>query len=184
MKGSIDMEKNWDEIRELAGRYGSENLLGGMNCAESVYDALIRSGALDASYDTVAYATGFGGGGGCSGLTCGALSSAILANSSVHGRKNPAEIPKEIRRPELREKLYRRYNNIVSDFVKEFGSGLCGEFSEKLGGYGNEAFRENCRKMCGKAAEIAVEYLRMDAEEARGLKYDMDVIGIKGWTEK
>ena len=122
------MEKNWDEIRELAGKYGSENIKSGMNCSESVFDALIRSGALDTSLDTVAYATGFGGGGGCAGFTCGALASAILANSSVHGRKNPGQIPEEIRRPMLRDKLYRRYNHIVSDFLKEFGSGLCKDF--------------------------------------------------------
>ena len=178
------MEKQWDEIKELAGKYGSENLLSGMNCAESVYDALIRSGALDESLDTVAYATGFGGGGGCAGFTCGALASAILANNVVHGRKNPGSIPEEYRRSELRSKFYRRYNNIVSDFVGEFGSGLCREFSEKYSGYGDDAFRENCVKMCGRAAEIAVDYLRMDAEEASKLKYDMSVIGIVGWKEE
>lgn len=176
------MGKNWDDIRELAGRYAGENLLGGMNCAESVYEACIRSGALDAPLDTVAYATGFGGGGGCAGLTCGALAGAILANGAAHGRKDPAGIPEGIRRKMLRERIYKRYNSIVSAFLKENGSGLCREFSERFGSYGDEAFRENCVKMCGDAARIAVDSLRMDADEAAGLEYDMSAIGIIGWT--
>ena len=177
------MEKNWDEIRELAGKYGRENLGNGMNCAESVYDACIRSGALDASPDTVANATGFGGGGGCAGFTCGALAGAILANSTAHGRKNPRELPDEIRKVPLKVKHYRRYNNIVGDFLKEFESGLCRDFSEKYGGYGLDAFRENCLNMCEKAAQIAVDYIKMDAEEAGNLEYDLSAVGIKGWTE-
>ena len=176
------MEKNWDEIRELAGKYGRENLENGMNCAESVYDACIRAGALDAPPETVASATGFGGGGGCAGFTCGALAGAILANSTAHGRKSPMDIPAEIRRKVLREKYYKRYNNIVSDFLKEFEYGLCHDFSEKYSGYGDEAFRENCLNLCEKGAQIAVDYLKMDAEEAAGLKYDMSAIGIVGWT--
>ena len=176
------MEKNWDEIRELAGKYGRENLLSGMNCAESVYEACIRSGALDESLDTVANATGFGGGGGCAGFTCGALAGAILANGAAHGRKNPASIPEDIRRPMLRERIYKRYNNIVAAFLKENGTGLCREFSERHGGYGGEEFRENCVKLCGDAAQIAVDHLRIDAEEASKLEYDMSAIGIIGWT--
>ena len=175
------MEKNWDETRELARKYASENLLGGMNCAESVYEACIRSGALDASLDTVAYATGFGGGGGFAGFTCGALAGAILANGAVHGRKDPGSIPEENRRPMLRERLYKRYNNIVSAFLKESDTGLCRELSEKYDGYGEEAFRENCVRMCGVAAGIAVDYLKMGAEEAASLEYDMSAIGILGW---
>ncbi|MCL1896978.1 MAG: C-GCAxxG-C-C family protein, partial [Clostridiales bacterium] len=175
------MEKNWDEIKDLAGKYASENLLGGMNCAESVYEACIRSGALDAPLDTVAYATGFGGGGGCAGFTCGALAGAILANGAVHGRKDPGSIPSEIRRPMLRERIYKRYNNIVSAFLKENGPGLCREFSEMYEGYSDDAFRENCVRMCGSAARIAVTYIMMDADEAAALEYDMSAIGILGW---
>lgn len=175
------MGKNWDEIRDLAGEYAGNNIRSGLNCAESVCDACIRSGALDVPPETVAFATGFGGGGGCAGFTCGALAGAILVNSAAHGRKDPREIPEEYRRKMLKEKIYRRFNNIVADFMKENEFGLCREFSEKYDGYGGETFRENCIKLCGDAARIAVDYLRMDAEEAAGLEYDMSAIGIIGW---
>ena len=173
------MEKNWDEIKELAGQYATENLSRGMNCAESVYEALIRSGALDQPPETVAYTTGFGGGGGGTGFTCGALASAILANNMVHGRKNP---PPDAPKTALKEKFYQRYNNIVSDFVKVSGSGLCREIVNQFeGGYNDAATRPNCIRICGEAAQIAVEYIQMDADEASELQYDPNVVGIKNW---
>lgn len=173
------MEKSWTEIRELAGQYARENMDRGMNCAESVYAALVRSGALQAPAETVACATGFGGGGGGTGLTCGALASAILANSMVHGRRSP---PPDAPPTALREGFYQRYNNIVSDFVRVSGSGLCREITGQFeAGYKDAASRPNCIRICGEAAKIAVDYLQMDTREAAALEYDPSVIGIKNW---
>ena len=134
---------------------------------------------MDQPPETVAYVTGFGGGGGGTGLTCGALASAILANNMVHGRKNPSP---DAPRTELKEKIYQRYNNIVSDFVKVSGSGLCREIINQFGeGYNDDATRPNCIRICVEAAKIAVEYLEMDADEALELQYDPSVVGIKNW---
>ena len=135
---------------------------------------------MDAPIDTVAYVTGFGGGGGGVGLTCGALSSAILANNMVHGRAKPADAAD---RTELREKYYQRYNNIVSDFMKESGGGLCREIINQFKeGYRDEDSRPNCIRLCGVAAQIAVDYLQKDMEEAEKLQYDFSVVGIKNWA--
>lgn len=176
------MGKSWDEIRELAVKYADENINSrGMNCSESVFEALIRSGAIDAPIDVsaVAFATGFGGGGGGVGYTCGALSSGILANGIVHGRKDPAS---STNRMELKESLYKRYNNLVSDFVKVAGSGLCREIiNEYPDGYRDGAVRPNCIRIVAAAAGIAVDYLKMSAEEAAKLEYDPAVVGIKNW---
>ena len=174
------MEKNWDEIRKLAVEYADDNMNNRkMNCSETVFEALIRSGAIDAPIEAVAYATGFGGGGGGTGLTCGALASAILANSMVHGRKDP---PSATNRMELKENHYRRYNNIVSDFVETAGSGLCMEIVNAFPeGYNDPEMRPNCIRIAIEAAGIAVDYLRMSAEEAAKLEYDPDVVGIKNW---
>ena len=173
------MEQNWTEIKKLAEEHTFENLHKGMNCAEAVYSALISSGALEQPPETVAYATGFGGGGGGTGLTCGALSAAILANNMVHGRKNPSSSKSPT---ELKEKFYQRYNNIVSDFVKVSGSGLCREIVNQFeDGYGDKATRPNCIRICCEAAKIAAEYLEMDADEAMDLEYDPSVVGIKNW---
>ena len=173
------MGKNWDEIKNLACEYAKENMTSGMNCSESVFAALIRSGALDVPPEMVSFATGFGGGGGGTGLTCGALSSAILANNIVHGRKPPITTAD---RAALKEKHYRRYNNIVSDFVKVSGSGLCREIINQFSeGYLDDSTRPNCIRICGEAAGIAVDYLQLDVEAAAKLEYDASVVGIKNW---
>ena len=173
------MIKNWDEIKELACTYATENMSSGMNCSESVFAALIRSGALDVPPEYVAFATGFGGGGGGTGLTCGALSSAILANNIVHGRKPPISPDG---RTDLKEKHYKRYNNIVSDFVKVASSGLCRDIINQFPeGYNDDNTRPNCLRICSEAAKIAVDYLQMDVEEAAKRGYDPTVVGIKNW---
>ena len=173
------MEKNWTEIRNLAGEYAKENMSRGYNCAESVFEALIRSGAVDVPPETVAYATGFGGGGGSSGMTCGALSSAILVNNIVHGRKDPSLM---IDRSVLKKEYYPRYNKIVSEFVKENSSGLCHELIGRYEeGYQDDNARAGCIRACETAAQIAVDYIQMDAAEVAELGYDMSVIKIKNW---
>ncbi|MDR0491879.1 MAG: C-GCAxxG-C-C family protein [Oscillospiraceae bacterium] len=176
------MGKNWEEIRKLAVEYADDNINNRcMNCSESVFEALIRSGAIDAPLDVsaVAYATGFGGGGGGVGFTCGALSSGILANSIAHGRKDPASTTN---RMELKETLYKRYNNLVSDFVKVAGSGLCsGIINEFPEGYNDDKTRPNCIRIVIAAAGIAVDYLKMSDEEVANLEYDPAVVGIKNW---
>ena len=176
------MAKDWENIRKLAVEYAGENINDRcMNCSESVFEALIRSGAIDAPLDVsaVSFATGFGGGGGGVGYTCGALASGILACGIVHGRKDPASTTN---RMELKETMYKRYNNLVSDFVKVAGSGLCREIiNEFPEGYGDAQTRPNCIRIVTAAAGIAVDYLKMDAEEASKLEYDPAVVGINNW---
>ena len=173
------MDKNWDEIEVKAMEYTEDNMRNrGMNCAESVFEALIRSGAVDVPVEAAAYATGFGGGGGGVGFTCGALASAILANSIVHGRKYPESADRTV----LKQRFYMRYNNLVSDFVKVAGSGLCREIVNAFpGGYKDPDTRSNCIRISVEAARLAVDYLRRDAEEAALLEYDPDVVGTNNW---
>ena len=176
------MQKDWDEIRNLAVQYADENThTRGMNCSESVFEALIRAGAIEGLTDisAVAYATGYGGGGGGVGFTCGALASCILANSIVHGRKDPSSATNRL---ELKENFYKRYNNIVSEFVKIAGSGLCREIIDNFpDGYKDAQTRPNCSRIVVAAAGVAVDFLRLSAEDAAKLEYDPTVIGIKNW---
>lgn len=176
------MDKNWEEIRKLAVEYAEDNINNRcMNCSESVFEALIRSGAIDGFTDVsaVAFATGFGGGGGGVGYTCGALSAGILACGIAHGRRDPASTTN---RMELKESFYKRYNNLVSDFAEVAGSGLCREIINAFpDGYTDSQTRPNCIRIVIAAAGIAVDYLRMDAEEAAKLEYDADVVGIRNW---
>ncbi|MCL2122326.1 MAG: C-GCAxxG-C-C family protein [Clostridiales bacterium] len=179
------MDKDWEAIREQAGKYAEDNMYNGLNCAESVFDACIRSGALDLSLDAVAYMSGFGGGVGASGYTCGALTAAVLANCVVHGRKNPAAIAKDVRGNELKERIYKRYNNLAAAFVSAAGSGLCREIVGQFpDGYKDPDSRPNCVRICGEAAKIAVDFLQIEEDEVEDFAYDWSVIGIKGWTER
>ena len=177
------MDKDWKTIRELAGEYAAGNCLNGLNCAEAVLDACIRSAALDLPLDAVSYMTGFGGGIGASGYTCGALTAAVLANGIVHGRKNPGATPKDVRGNELRERFYKRYNNLTGAFIGLAGSGLCREIVDQFEkGYADPANKPNCVRICEEAAKLAVDFLQIDEDEADSLAYDMDVVGIRGWT--
>jgi len=97
----------------------------------------------------------------------------------AHGRKDP---PSAVDRMELKDNFYRRYNNLVSDFVKVAGSGLCREIINAFPeGYKDEQTRPNCIRIAIATAGIAVDYLRKDAEEAAKLEYDPEVVGIRNW---
>ena len=174
------MDKNWDEIKKQAMVYAKENMTSRkMNCSEAVLEALIRCGAIDVPLETVAYATGFGGGAGGAGYTCGALASAILANGVVHGRKNPSSAAVKT---ELKDKYYQRYNHIAADFAKMAGSGLCSEivnaFPDAFADVNN---RPNCIRIVTEAAGIAVDYIKMDVEQTAKLGYDPSVVRIRNW---
>ena len=177
------MDKNWQDIKTLAGQYAADNFQNGLNCAEAVLDACIRSGALDLPEEAVGFMSGFGGGIGVSGFTCGALTAAVFANCAEYGRKNPMETPLDIRKAEMKEWKYKRYNHLVAQFVRFSGSGLCREIIGQFpDGYTDPDTRPNCTNVVREAAGIAVDFLQMEEEEIRKLDYDWSVIGIPGWT--
>ena len=70
--------------------------------------------------------TGFGGGGGLFGDTCGALVGAMAALGAVYGRR---EVPTDARaaREELHGTpgLYRLFNRLPNEFTQRFGSTQC-----------------------------------------------------------
>ena len=77
---------------EQAKNNAADNFKQGLNCAESVFKAILDTGvAPDFLPETVALATGFGGGMGLTGNNWGALIGAVMAVGAVHGRKNPLE---------------------------------------------------------------------------------------------
>ena len=70
--------------------------------------------------------TGFGGGGGHFGDTCGALVGAMAALGAVYGRR---EVPTDAKaaREELHGTpgLYRLFNRLPNEFKQRFGSTQC-----------------------------------------------------------
>ncbi len=160
-----------DDKSQLVNDYAIENFKGGLNCSESVYEALIRAGVLDVPKETIAICTGFGGGIGLYGDLCGALSAAIMANSAIYGRKDPWSVDAENRAKEVAEKYYRRYNNMVSDFKKINGCISCREIGELYDDWHSKERRVHCMKLVGATAKLAYKYLQISQDEAFEMPY-------------
>ena len=141
------------------------NFYNGLNCCESVYEAFLSCGVIppsDAVYETCALCAGFGGGLGMSGYSCGALSGAILAVGSKHGRKHP----KEEKPDGLYDVEYRRYNNMVNEFKDAMGSVIGREIcQENLHDWGGKARKDHCAGCIEHGVEIACKYYDMTTEE-------------------
>lgn len=160
-----------DDKSQLVNDYAVENFKNGLNCAESVYDALLRAGVLDVPKETIAMCTGFGGGIGLYGETCGALSAAVMANSAVYGRKDPWSIDSDVRGPEVGQKYYRRYNNLVKEFGEANGCTTCRAICEPFEDWNGKDRRVHCMKMVGETAQLAYKYLQISQNEAFEMPY-------------
>jgi C_GCAxxG_C_C family probable redox protein len=90
----------------------------GFNCAEAVLLALSREFNQKSSL-IPRIATGFGGGIGRSGQTCGALSGAAMAIGLLKGCDKGEE------EREKRNVAYKSVRQMIKAFEKEFGSSQC-----------------------------------------------------------
>ena len=166
-------------VCRLASDIAILNYKSGLNCSESVFDALIRSKALKVPPETRSMAVGFGGGIGLTGNTCGALLAAIMANAAIYGRPDPWLVDAELRGLELREKYYRRYNNIVHDFKKANGAVSCRDICSSYKEWNIKERRVMCLKLIGATALMACEYLFISQEEAFKLPYSDNIGGME-----
>ena len=163
------------EKAEKAKLLGLSNFYGGLSCSESTYEALLRSGAVppeQVSYTTCALCAGFGGGAGCSGNNCGALSGAIMAVGAVHGRKYPLDD-----KPDgLYELEYHRYNLLVDEFIRQTGSPLCKEICrDYLGKWSSPGRKACCAEVVQTAIYLACKYIDMESEEIRNMPWGYNV---------
>ncbi len=168
-----------EDKSQLVNDYAIENFKAGLNCAESVYDALIRAGVLDVAKETLAMCTAFGGGIGLSGDICGALAAAIMANSAIYGRKDPWSVEPDVRGKELAEKYYRRYNNMVREFNDINGCTSCREIGAPYANWHSKERRIHCLKLIGATAKLAYKYLLISQEEAFEMPYGENIAGKK-----
>lgn len=172
-------KKSYEEMLQLVGELAINNFKTGYNCTECVFLALIDAGALDIPRETVKMAIGFGGGIGCSGETCGALSGAILANGAKHGRLGwETEDPMQ-RGMDVAEKYYRRYNAMVHEFEKANNAVTCKGISAPFGDWNCKDRKKYCMKMIGATAQMAYKFLQMSNEEAFKLPYGFNMHGLK-----
>ena len=102
------------------------NFKTGLNCAESVFEAVLSQIDTGLPPETLCLMTGFGGGGGLFGDTCGALVGAMAALGAVYGRR---EVPTDAKAAteELygTPGLYRLFNRLPNEFKQRFGSTQC-----------------------------------------------------------
>lgn len=169
--------------KELARQYVEENIQAGLNCSESVFNALIRSGILNLPEEATALASGVNGGAAATGHTCGAITGAVMALGAVYGSPDPrSETRMMVKSPngknqtpdptqDYRYYMMRRFNNVVGDFKKEVGTTQCQEIIDRNGGYWNDNRQAECVHCIRTGVELAIRYLDMDQEEADRLPY-------------
>jgi C_GCAxxG_C_C family probable redox protein len=168
-----------DDLVQKAKDNAKQNFKDGLNCAESVYKAIIDTGVADVNPETVSLATGFGGGIGLAGNNCGALIGAVMAVGAVHGRRNPLEGEFKDRVELLygNPGLYRLFNGMSYEFKEKFGALDCMKLNEAYPEWFNkDRFRE-CMKMVVYAAGMAMEYIIKGKEEGYTQDFGVNVAG-------
>ena len=156
-----------NELVEKARANAKQNFRDGLNCSESVFKAVIDTGITDFPAETVALATGFGGGMGLAGNNCGALIGAVMAVGAVHGRRNPLEGKFQDRVDRLygNPGLYRLFNGMSHDFKEKFGTLDCGKLNENYPEWFDKDRFRACLKMVIEAAGMAMAYMLKGQEE-------------------
>jgi len=180
----MDKEQTIEAIRERA----RSNFVKGFNCAECVLEAVLASVDTGLPPESLKMATGFGGGVGLYGDTCGAIAGAVMAVGAVHGR---GQLPaNEDRKAALKEAskelygrpgLYRLFNQIPTRIQEKYGHTLCRELTGKWRD-GQWLCRDHaltCRDIITDAAHIAAELLVSDKETAGNRPFGENVENIR-----
>ena len=129
------------------------------NCAQSIFGTFAPYYGLDRDI-ALKIATGFGGGMGRSGRTCGAVTGAYMVIGLKHGLGLSND-------SDAKDKTYQIVNEFSYRFLKKNGSMICKEIigCEINTPEGIEYFRQNdlldkkCRQCVKNAAEILEELL-------------------------
>lgn len=167
------------DIKERVKDSAKANFKSGLNCAESVLKAVMDNTDHSFPDETVALATGFGGGMGLTGNNCGALLGGVMAVGLIHGRKNPLEGEFKERVDKLygNPGLYRFFNNLPQRFVDRFGEINC----EKLNGEFNVWFDKDrfrrCMTIVIEAAEMAADLIEEGDEKGYTQPFGKNMAG-------
>ena len=129
------------------------------NCAQSIFGTFAPYYGLDRDI-ALKIATGFGGGMGRSGRTCGAVTGAYMVIGLKHGLGLSND-------SDAKDKTYQIVNEFSYRFLKKNGSMICKEIigCDINTPEGIEFFRQNelldkkCRQCVKNAAEILDELL-------------------------
>jgi len=179
-----DMDENLvDVVRQRARK----NFSKGYNCAESVFEAVISSVDTGLPMDVLKLATGFGGGVGLYGDTCGAITGAVMAVGAVHGRSRLPEGEGKEATQKAKEQLYGRpglyriFNQIPNRINDKYGGNtLCRELTKQW--KDNWLCREHalhCRDIITDAAGIAAELILSDKDIVASKPFGRNVENLK-----
>jgi C_GCAxxG_C_C family probable redox protein len=176
-------EEKIEEIRQRARK----NFSLGYNCAECVTEAVFSLVDTGLPVEVKKCATGFGGGIGLFGDTCGALAGCVMAVSAVHGRTGlpEGEDPKDVAKKSKqqlygRPGAYRIFNQIPNRFKEKFNHTQCRELTGKW--QSEWLCRDHalyCREVITDAAGIAADMILSDKEELAAKSFGSNVENLK-----
>lgn len=184
----MDPSEKIVSIKERARK----NFSKGYNCSECVFEAVLKHLETDLPPESLKLATGFGGGVGLFGDTCGAISGAVLAVSSVHGRSTLPE--NDDRKAAMKAAsqqlygkpgLYRIFNQIPNKIKAKYGHTLCREITADW----QEQWlcREHalhCREVITDAAELAAALIYADKDEIASEPFGSNVENLRDRSEE
>ena len=132
----------------------------GLNCAECALKSFLDLGLTSFPPETVALASGLGGGIGHTKNTCGAVLGAALAIGTMRGRKDPLAketLPERIAELNAPDGIYAVFRRFIEEVEEKYGTIQCSELS-KAYDWDGKPRKKNCQEITGYAAGLAVKY--------------------------
>lgn len=175
-------EEKIEDIRQRArGNFGL-----GYNCSESVFEAVVSLIDSGLPEEVKKLATGFGGGIGLYGGTCGAIAGAVMAVSAVYGRSSLPDGEGKAVAQKSKEQLYgkpglyRVFNQIPNRIREKYGATVCRDLTSEW--HDNWLCREHalrCREVITDAAGIAAELILSDKEDVGSRPFGVNVEDLR-----
>ena len=144
-------EQKQDEIQPLeivARNKAGEYFKAGNNCAESIFLAYRDMLFPNLDKDLVMLTTGFGGGLGESGCTCGALTGSVMVLGLLQGRTSADDD---------RNRAYRLAHEFHDKFKANFKTTCCRVLNGK--DYETTDHLKRCLKITGGTSKMLMEML-------------------------
>lgn len=138
------MEDKATQARNTAGSFFKE----GYNCAESIFKTFKPLVAPQMNDDVVRMFTGFGGGYGHAGCTCGALAASVAVLGMIKGRIDVSED---------RDPAYNIAKEFHDRFEGKFGGTCCRVLNEHP--FDSKEHLRNCLKITGNTAKLLAEFM-------------------------
>ena len=180
-----------DKIAMVKDR-ARKNFSKGYNCSECVMEAVLECIETGLPKETLKLATGFGGGVGLFGDTCGAITGGVMALGAVHGR---CQLPEGKDRKETLQNaskqlygnpgLYRLFNQLPNMVKEKYGETLCREIaSQWKDQWLCRDHALHCRDIITDVAEFVAELILGDKSENCSKPFGSNVENLKDTSEK